>query len=50
MKTSFRFWVGVSIVLVYGVIAAGAVVTKSFPDDVVIGGNPAKIIKTIDNH
>ncbi|MDB9941847.1 COX15/CtaA family protein, partial [Flavobacteriaceae bacterium] len=26
MKTSFRFWVGVSIVLVYGVIAAGAVV------------------------
>ncbi len=31
------------------VIAAGAVVTKSFPDDVVIGGNPAKIIKTIDN-
>jgi maltose O-acetyltransferase len=31
------------------VIAAGAVVTKNFPDDVVIGGNPAKIIKTIDN-
>ena len=26
MKISFRFWVGVSIVLVYGVIAAGAVV------------------------
>lgn len=32
------------------VVAAGAVVSKSFPDDVVIGGNPAKIIKTIDNH
>lgn len=31
------------------VVAAGAVVTKSFPNDVVIGGNPAKIIKTIDN-
>lgn len=32
------------------VVAAGAVVTKSFPDNVVIGGNPAKIIKPIDNH
>jgi maltose O-acetyltransferase len=30
------------------VIASGAVVTKSFPDNVVIGGNPAKILKTID--
>lgn len=29
------------------VIASGAVVTKSFPDNVVIGGNPAKVIKTI---
>ena len=26
MKTAFRFWVGVSLVLVYGVIAAGAIV------------------------
>ena len=30
------------------VIASGAVVTKSFPDNVVIGGNPAKILKTIE--
>ncbi|MGL4602521.1 MAG: sugar O-acetyltransferase [Iodobacter sp.] len=30
------------------VVASGAVVTKSFGDNVVIGGNPAKIIKTID--
>ena len=29
------------------VIANGAVVTKSFPDNVIIGGNPAKIIKEI---
>lgn len=29
------------------VVASGAVVTKSFPDNVVIGGNPARIIKDI---
>ncbi len=29
------------------VVASGAVVTKSFGDNVVIGGNPAKIIKII---
>ena len=26
MKANFRFWVGVSLVLVYAVIAAGAIV------------------------
>ena len=31
------------------VVGSGAVVTKSFPDNVVIVGNPAKIIKTINN-
>lgn len=30
------------------VVASGAVVTKDVPDNVVVGGNPAKIIKTID--
>lgn len=30
-----------------GVVAAGAVVTEIFPDNVVIGGVPAKIIKEI---
>lgn len=31
------------------VVASGAVVTKSFGDNVVIGGNPARIIKEIDD-
>ncbi|EUJ28226.1 acetyltransferase [Listeria floridensis FSL S10-1187] len=30
------------------VVASGAVVTKSFGDNVVIGGNPARVIKQID--
>jgi len=30
------------------VVAAGAVLTKSFPDNVVIGGVPAKIIRHLD--
>lgn len=29
------------------VVASGAVVTKSFPDNVVVGGNPAYVIKEI---
>lgn len=48
-------WIGGSAVVVPGVtlgdnvvVAAGAVVTKSFPDNVVVGGNPARIIKTIE--
>ncbi|ASN03560.1 maltose acetyltransferase domain-containing protein [Virgibacillus necropolis] len=30
------------------VVAAGAIVTKDVPDNVVVGGNPAKVIKHID--
>jgi maltose O-acetyltransferase len=30
------------------VIASGAVVTKDVPENVVVGGNPAKILKSIE--
>jgi len=48
-------WLGGSSVITAGVeigsgciVAAGSVVTKSFGDNLVIGGIPAKIIKKID--
>lgn len=47
-------WIGANATICPGVtlgnnvvVGAGAVVTKSFPDNVVIGGVPAKIIKHI---
>ena len=43
--------IGADVTLVYGatisdntIVAAGAVVTKKFPPNVIIGGNPARII------
>lgn len=32
------------------IVAAGSVVTKSIPDSVVVAGNPAKIISTINDY
>ena len=31
-------------------VAAGSVVTKSIPDNMVVGGNPAKLICTIEEY
>ena len=31
-------------------VAAGSIVTKSVPDNVVVGGNPARIICTVDDY
>ncbi|MBK0010024.1 DapH/DapD/GlmU-related protein [Priestia aryabhattai] len=49
-------WIGGSAVINPGVsigdnvvIASGSVVTKDVPNNIVVGGNPAKIIKKIGN-
>ena len=48
-------WVGIGAIICPGVtigknavVAAGAVVTKDVPDNVVVGGNPARFIKELD--
>ena len=56
IKIGSNCWIGSKVTIVDGVnigsgciIAAGAVVTKSFPNNVVIAGVPAKIVKYRDD-
>lgn len=57
VKIGDRVWVGIGATICPGVtigensiIAAGAVVTKDVPPNVIVGGNPAKVIKTLENY
>ena len=47
-------WIGSKAIILPGVtlgrrvvVGAGAVVTRDFPDDVMIGGNPARLIRSL---
>lgn len=55
IKIGNNVWLGGGVIVTPGVtlgdnvvVGAGSVVTKSFPDNVVIAGNPDRIIKTVE--
>lgn len=55
IKIGNNVWLGGGVIVTPGVtlgdnvvVGGGSVVTKSFPDNVVIAGNPARIIKTVE--
>jgi len=50
-------WIGANVTILSGVeigenvvVGAGSIVTKSFPSGVIIGGNPARVLKIIDTN
>ena len=56
VKIGNDVWIGANVVILPGVtignnvvVAAGAVVTKDIQDNVLVGGIPAKVIKTLEN-
>lgn len=55
VKLGNDVWIGANSTVLKGVeignrtiVAAGSVVTKSFPSDVLVAGNPAKIVKYLE--
>ena len=55
VKVEDNVWIGDSAIVCKGVclgrnsiVGAGAVVTKSIPENTIAAGNPAKIVKTLD--
>ncbi|QNJ98950.1 acyltransferase [Constantimarinum furrinae] len=56
VKIEDDVWIGAGAIILPGVtikknsiVAAGSVVTKDFPSHSIIGGNPARLIKSIDS-
>ncbi len=57
VKIGNGVWIGANVTILPGVtigenavIAAGAVVTRDVPANSIVGGNPAKVIRMLNNH